>query len=73
MSEEPLKTFYVTIEETVLVEVSVNAKDELDAQHQALEDCFVAGYCGKVVRMPITTEKIVLDVSETGRQVLQGD
>jgi hypothetical protein len=69
MSEQSLKPFYVTIEETVLVEVSVKAKDELDAQQQALEDCFVAGVCGNVVRMPITTEKIVLNVSETSQHL----
>jgi hypothetical protein len=59
--EEPLKTFYVTIEETVSKQVVVEAKNEEEARYQAIDDC------GTVVRVPITTGKTVTAISERER------
>ena len=61
MSDEPLKTFYVTAEETVSVQVAVEAKNEEEARYQAVDDC------GTIVRMPITTGKVVIAISERER------
>ena len=59
--EEPLKTFYVTIEETVSKQVVVEARNEEEARYQAIDDC------GTVVRVPITTGKTVTAISERER------
>jgi|TARA_R100000388_G_scaffold48317_1_gene36327 hypothetical protein len=59
--EEPLKVFYVTIEETVSKQVVVEAKNEEEARYQAIDDC------GTVVRVPITTGKTVTAISERER------
>jgi hypothetical protein len=61
MSDEPLKTFYVTVEETVSVQVAVEAKNEEEARYRAVDDC------GTIVRMPITTGKAVIAISERER------
>jgi hypothetical protein len=59
--KEPLKTFYVTIEETISVQVAVEAKNEEEARYQAVDDC------GTIVRIPITTGKAVIAISERER------
>lgn len=56
-----LKLFYVTVEETVSKQVAVEAKNEEEARYQAVDDC------GTVVRMPMTTGKAVIAISERGR------
>jgi len=59
--KELLKVFYVTIEETVSRQVVVEAKNEEEARYQAIDDC------GMIVRIPITTGKAVIAISERGR------
>jgi hypothetical protein len=56
-----LKLFYVTVEETVSVQVAVEAKNEEEARYQAVDDC------GTIVRIPITTGKAVISISERER------
>ena len=56
-----LKLFYVTVEETVSTQVAVKAKNEEEAQYQAIDDR------GTIVRIPITTGKAVIAISERGR------
>jgi hypothetical protein len=56
--KEPLKTFYVTIEETISRQVVVEAKNEEEARYQAVDDC------GTTVRMPLTTGVMVTAISE---------
>jgi len=56
-----LKVFYVTIEETISRQVVVEAKNEEEARYQAIDDC------GMIVRIPITTGKAVIAISERGR------
>ena len=56
-----LKLFYVTVEETVSKQVAVEAKNEEEARYQAVDDC------GTVVRMPMTTGKAVIAISERER------
>ena len=56
-----LKVFYVTVEETISRQVVVEAKNEEEARYQAIDDC------GTVVRVPITTGKTVIAISERGR------
>ena len=53
-----LKLFYVTVEETVSRQVSVQAKNEEEARYQAIDDR------GTIVRIPTTTNKIVTAISE---------
>ena len=53
-----LKLFYVTAEETVATQVAVKAKNEEEAQYQAIDDR------GTIVRIPTTTNKIVTAISE---------
>jgi hypothetical protein len=53
-----LKLFYVTVEETVSTQVAVKAKNEEEAQYQAIDDR------GTIVRIPITTGKAVIAISE---------
>jgi len=59
--KEPLKTFYVTIEETISRQVVVEAKNEEEARYQAVDDR------GTIVRMPITTCVVVTAISERER------
>ena len=59
--KELLKVFYVTIEETVSRQVVVEAKNEEEARYQAIDDC------GMIVRIPITTGKAVIAISERER------
>jgi hypothetical protein len=59
--KEPLKTFYVTVEEIISVQVAVEAKNEEEARYQAIDDC------GTIVRIPITTGKAVIAISERER------
>ena len=59
--KELLKVFYVTIEETISRQVVVEAKNEEEARYQAIDDC------GMIVRIPITTGKAVIAISERGR------
>ena len=59
--KELLKVFYVTIEETVSRQVVVEAKNEEEARYQAIDDC------GTIVRIPITTSKAVIAISERER------
>lgn len=62
MSESTdLKLFYVTVEETVSTQVAVKAKNEEEAQYQAIDDR------GTIVRIPTTTNKIVTAISERGQ------
>jgi hypothetical protein len=56
-----LKLFYVTIEETVSKQVAVEAKNEEEARYQAIDDR------GTIVRIPITTGKTVISISERER------
>lgn len=56
-----LKLFYVTVEETVLKQVAVEAKNEEEARYQAVDDR------GTIVRMPITTCVVVTAISERER------
>mgnify|MGYP003112947396 FL=1 len=56
-----LKLFYVTVEETVSKQVAVEAKNEEEARYQAVDDY------GTVVRMPMTTGKAVIAISERER------
>ena len=48
----------MTIEETVSTQVAVKAKNEEEAQYQAIDDR------GTIVRIPTTTNKIVTAISE---------
>ena len=56
-----LKVFYVTIEETISVQVAVEAKNEEEARYQAIDNC------GTTVRMPLTTGVVVTAISERER------